>query len=204
MITGAALPTTPPQRREARAPRPAWSGLSHRSRGFTLLEVLAVVAVLAILGTIGWTYFSTDRTRATALVARANDVARALVQFKQDVSCYPATLSALYDRAQAQNTRCGVDGRAAWREPYLPRAQFTSTGNLSVADLVPGAEMSLVNQSGGPGQQWLLRVSGLPADLLNRVAETCNGGGNQTGRCVIAPAPGGAGGSFDLLFDETT
>ncbi|HUN92315.1 MAG TPA: prepilin-type N-terminal cleavage/methylation domain-containing protein [Burkholderiaceae bacterium] len=172
--------------------------------GFTLLEVLAVVAVLAILGTIGWTYFSTDRTRATALVARANDVAKALVQFKQDISCYPVTLSALYDRTQAQNTRCGIDGRAAWREPYLPRAQFTASGNLSVADIVPGAEMTIVNQAGGPGQQWLLRVTGLPADLLTRIAETCNGAVNAVGRCNVAPAGSGAGGSFDLLFDETT
>ena len=172
--------------------------------GFTLLEVLAVVAVLAILGTIGWTYFSTDRTRATALVARADDVSKALVQFKQDISCYPATLQALYDRQQAQNTRCGLDGRTAWREPYLPRAQFTPAGNLSVTDLVPGAEMSLVNQPGGPGQQWLLRVTGLPQDLLDRIAETCNGAGNTTGRCTINPGANGATGSFDLVFDETT
>jgi prepilin-type N-terminal cleavage/methylation domain-containing protein len=172
--------------------------------GFTLLEVLAVVAVLAILGAIGWTYFSTDRTRATALVARAGDVAKALVQFKQDISCYPVTLSALYDRQQAQNTRCGIDGRTAWREPYLPRAQYTATGNLSVGDLVPGAEMSLVNQAGGPGQQWMLHVTGLPQELLDRIAETCNGPGNTTGRCSINPAGSGASGSFDLLFDETT
>jgi len=171
--------------------------------GFTLLEVLAVVAVIAILGALGWRYFSTDRTRATALVVRGNDVAKALVQFKQDISCYPVALAALYDRAQAQSTRCGIDGRTAWREPYLPRSQFTASGGVALGDLVQGAEMTLVDQAGGAGHQWLLHVTGIPNDVLNRVGEVCNGASNQAGRCTIAPGTQGGTGAFDLLFDET-
>jgi prepilin-type N-terminal cleavage/methylation domain-containing protein len=179
-------------------------GGAARRRGFTLLEVLAVVAVLGILGAIGWRYFSTDRTRATALVTRANETAKGLVQFKQDISCYPVTLQALYDRAQAESTRCGLDGRAAWREPYIPRVTFTAAGNVSLADLVPGAEMALAVVAAGAGQQWVLRVTGVPNEVLGRVAETCNGGATLAGRCTVSAGSAGALGQFDLLFDETT
>jgi prepilin-type N-terminal cleavage/methylation domain-containing protein len=186
-----------------RIPSPRRTG-ARGGRGFTLLEVLAVIVILGILGAVGWRYFSTDRTRATALLARAQEVAKGLVLFKQDVSCYPATLDALYDRTRALSTTCGIDGRANWREPYIARAEFTATGNLSVADLVAGAEMSLASQAGGAGQQWLVHVTGIPPELLAKIAETCNGSASARGRCTV-PAPGaGTSGFFDLLFDETT
>lgn len=174
-----------------------------RRGGFTLLEVLAVIVILGILGAVGWRYFSTDRTRATAILARAQEVSKGLVLFKQDISCYPLTLDALYDRTRAATTTCGLDGRVNWREPYIARAEVSASGNLSLGDLVTGAEMSLLNQAGGAGQQWLVHVSGLPPDLLSKIAETCNGSVSATGRCTVTTASTGAG-SFDLLFDETT
>jgi prepilin-type N-terminal cleavage/methylation domain-containing protein len=202
-VNPACVPSSPPGAAPRRAGRRA-AAARPAARGFTLLEVLAVVAILGILGAIGWRYFTTDRTRATALVTRAGETAKGLVQFKQDVSCYPTALQALYDRASAQATRCGLDGRTVWREPYIPRVTFTAAGNVSLADLVPGAEMTLAVLAGGAGQQWVLRVSGVPNDVLVRVAEACNGGTTLTGRCTVTPGAGAATGQFDLLFDETT
>jgi len=171
--------------------------------GFTLIEILAAVTVIAILGAVGWHYFSTDRTRATALISKANDITKGLVEFKQDISCYPQTLSALYNQADSENTRCGIDGRTSWRQPYVSKESFNANGDLMLDDLVNGSTMSLITQAGGPGQQWILRISNIPTNVITQLTAICNGSSNHAGRCT-ANTEGGQLGNIDVVFDETT
>jgi len=170
--------------------------------GFTLLELMVVLVIMGVLAAIVIPKINLSKSKGSMLVTLMRDQGKALISFKNDTACYPTKMAALYDKTQADTTFCGIDVRDTWREPYIKKAQFDSSGNLMIGEVVTGATISIQTQPNATGTAWILRANGIPKDILNEAEKQCNGTNTQTGACTSSA--GGAVGTLDMIFDENT
>jgi prepilin-type N-terminal cleavage/methylation domain-containing protein len=171
-------------------------------RGFTLLEIMIVIVLLGVLAAVLIPKINLSKSKGSLLVTAMQDYGKALMNFKNDTSCYPTKLAALYDKTQADQSFCGIDLRDTWREPYIQKATFDSSGNIMIGQIVTSAFISILQTPNATGTAWVLRANGIPKDILDEAVKSCNGTNSQVGRCTSAP--GGATGTLDMIFDENT
>jgi prepilin-type N-terminal cleavage/methylation domain-containing protein len=171
--------------------------------GFTLLEMMVVVAIIGLLAALVVPKISLSKSKGALLFSTMTDYGKALANFKNDTSCYPTKLAALYDKTQADSSFCGTDLRDTWKEPYIPKTTFDSSGNIMIPQIAGvGAIVTIVTEANSTGTAWVLRATGIPSDILSQALVACNGTGSMTGRCTSTP--GSTTGTLDMIFDENT
>lgn len=167
-------------------------------RGLTLIEMVIAISLLAIM--ISAIVFSFDgtRSRAQVLVASMSEYSGALERLKQDGSCYPRTLSSLFDRAAsvgAANSFCGADLSRNWNGPYVKSAPTQAAPLAPAVDsdagpiaavvklpqLSPDLTLRIARQAaalggGGPATwKWFIVADGVPSEMMTQAIATCNG-----------------------------
>ncbi len=92
---------------------------SHRTRGFTLLELLVVLLIIALLASyVGPKLFAqVDRARARSTEAQMKTLADAVTQFRLDTGRYPTQEEGL-----AVLVVPPQDSADGWNGPYLAKA----------------------------------------------------------------------------------
>lgn len=171
--------------------------------GFTMLELMVVVTILGVLAAVLIPKISVSKSKGTLLYTTVADLGKALIHFKTDTACYPTKLAALHDKTQANSSFCGIDLTDNWKEPYLGKATFTSSGDLAIGEIVTDATVTILQEASSTGGVvWKLRATGIPSDILKDAAKACNGTNTQVGKCTTAP--GSTTGTLDFVFDETT
>lgn len=171
--------------------------------GFTLLEVMIVVVILGLLAAVVIPKINISKSKGTLLYTAVADTGKALLAFKVDTACYPTKLAALNEKSQADSSFCGFDMQDTWKQPYMGKATFTSSGDLAIGELVTGATVTIVQEASSTGGVlWKLRATGIPTDILKDAAKACNGTNSQVGKCTTTP--GSTTGTLDFVFDETT
>jgi prepilin-type N-terminal cleavage/methylation domain-containing protein len=167
-------------------------------RGLTLIEMVIAISLLAIMISAIVFSFDGSRSKAQVLVASMSEYANAMERLKQDASCYPRNMAALFDRAAAQlgtNSFCGADLSRNWNGPYVkaspvraaPLAPATNpdagpvTSVVSLGQISPDATLRIARQAsafggGGPNTwKWFIVADGIPSEILTQALSACNG-----------------------------
>lgn len=170
-------------------------------RGFTLVELVIAFVIIGLLVALVVTQFNPSKSKGQALHALMSEYGGALQLMKTDTACYPTRLDALFNSASASTSFCGVSLVGQWNGPYANRAAADSSGNLLLNNISPGLTLTIVRQAGGIGQQYLLRATSVPNEVIAQALIACNSSATAAGRCTGTPGTSGTG-TLDLLFDE--
>jgi len=184
--------------------------IKRRSGGFTLVELGIVVAVLLVLAVgVGYFFGVGGQSRNAALLAFQRTVGEAALRMNANTNCIPRQVRGLFDNAanQAANTFCGVDVPAGnWKQPYMQPTDYNTDGNALVNSIMSGVVVSIQRETGGIGQRYFTRSTGVPNAQILELLQECNGSNDTTVgfdrfRCRGAPGSGAATtGTFDMLF----
>jgi prepilin-type N-terminal cleavage/methylation domain-containing protein len=151
-----------------------------RQKGFTLLEIMTVLTIIGVLAALVVPNIKLGKSKGAELHTFLTTTGKALAQFRQDTSTYPTKLAALYDKSQAGDTFQGIDARDNWRQAYIVKQTFDSSGNIQISQIVTGATVTILRQThpSGTGDAWILRANGIPNDILQEAL-----------RSAMAPTP---------------
>ncbi len=163
-----------------------------KQAGFTLLEMVIAIAILAIM--LSAIVFSYDgsKSRAQVLVTAMEEYSAGLERIKTDTSCYPKSLTALFDRSQASGTAlsyCGADLSRQWNGPYVKPVATRGAASVSGADgdvlslgqLSPDLTLRIARAadtySGStvPTWKWFIVADGVPQEIVTQAVVICNG-----------------------------
>ena len=170
--------------------------------GFTLLELVVAITLMGLIASLVIPKLNVNKSRGALLFENMNEVGKSLLAMKNDTACYPSKIAALYDKNQADQSFCGIDLRETWRAPYIQKAEFDSSGNMKISQIVTGATLSITQEPSAVGTAWIVHATGIPNDILSDAVTACNGTKTASGRCKSQPGTGT--GTFDLIFDENT
>ena len=182
------------------------SALRRASRGFTLLELVIAIVLLGILASVTVFSFDGSRSRGQLLVAAMQEYANALTRMKADTACFPARLSALLQRSEAETSLCQVSLVQQWNGPYVRDARTNAGGQVLLDQIAPQLVLDIQTTTGvSGGTAYLVQASHVPADILAQALTACNGvaaGGEvATARCARSLGGDGAG-TLAMRFAE--
>ncbi len=120
----------------------------HKSRGFTIIELLIVMAILGMLAVmVAPNLFSkADSARRDAALSQISGIGSALAAHRLDVGQYPDSLEGLMTNTTGRSTWDGPYIRSAVpKDPWGNDYNYTSTGSQYTlmsygADGSPGGE----------------------------------------------------------------
>lgn len=171
--------------------------------GFTLLELALVVIVLGILIFALVPKEDPDKAKAVAMLRAMDTIGAGSTRLRAEAGCYPTRPDALFNRAQAATSTCGIDLQPRWRGPYMGDGPVNGAGDVMAPNISATAAYSLRTAAGGAGTQYFVRASNVPNTVIKRALEECNGTQAAVGRCTGVQGGGGSG-TFDAKYDETT
>lgn len=174
--------------------------------GFTLLELVVAIVLLGILASVTVFSFDGSRSRGQLLVAAMQEYANALTRMKADTACFPARLSALALRSEADTSLCQVSLVQQWNGPYVRDARTNANGQVLLDQIAPQVVLELQTGAGvNGGTAYQVAALHVPADVLSQALGACNGTApgteTTTARCARTLGSDGAG-SLSLRFDE--
>lgn len=174
--------------------------------GFTLLELVVAIVLLGILASVTVFSFDGSRSRGQLLVAAMQEYANALTRMKADTACFPARLSALALRSEAETSLCQVSLVQQWNGPYVRDARTNASGQVLLDQIAPQVLLDLQTLSGANGgTAYAILAAHVPDDVLSQAMSACNGTppGTETATARCSRTLGGDGsGSLSLRFAE--
>lgn len=171
-------------------------------RGFTLIEILVALAILSVLALLAANAFDGSRSKAQAMIALGKQVGDANLQLKTDTGCYVNRPQALFDETAAQvaaNNYCGRAFGKTWSRPYLAQYPVDGNGNLMADKISAGVTVSLRRAAGGLGNQYSVRFSDVPTEIVRQALIECNNSDDAAGDLATDRCAAG-----DLSLDSTT
>ena len=177
-----------------------------RTGGFTLLELVVAIVLLGVLASVTVFSFDGSRSRGQLLVTAMQEYANALTRMKADTACFPARLSALALRSEAEASLCQVSLVPQWNGPYVRDARTNGSGQVLLDQIAPQLLLDLqTGSSANGGTAYLIQASHVPGDILTQALSACNGvpAGAETvaARCVRSLGSDGTG-SLAMRFAE--
>lgn len=174
-----------------------------RQSGFTLVELTIVVIILGVLIFALFQQEDPDKAKAVAMVRSMDTIASGATRLRMEAGCFPTRPDALFVKASAGTSSCGVDLRPQWHGPYIDDAPVTASGEILAPNVSVTARYEIRSAAGGSGTQYFIRASNIPNSVINRALEVCNGSSTASGKCSGVPGAAGTG-TFDVKFAETT
>ncbi len=176
------------------------------ARGFTLLELVVAIVLLGVLASVTVFSFDGSRSRGQLLVTAMQEYANALTRMKADTACFPARLSALALRNEAEASLCQVSLVQQWNGPYVRDARTNGSGQILLDQIAPQLLLDLQTGSGiNGGIAYLIQASHVPGDILAQAMTACNGvapgSEGAAARCARSLAADGTG-SLVMRFAE--
>lgn len=186
-------------------------------RGFTMIELAFVIAIIAVLAGVYLFSDSGSRGKAVTLLATMTETGNGLMKLKADTGCHTNRIDALFNRdvlVDASTSYCGVAMNGQWRGPYVKRFDVDASQRMRINKIASNATITIGRETAGLGQQYFLRVEGIPNELVRWTIAECNGVSldststlpttftNTKCRAVVNVT--GETGRIDYLFDETT
>jgi prepilin-type N-terminal cleavage/methylation domain-containing protein len=173
--------------------------------GFTLIEIVIAVGILAILIAMAWPKEDPDKAKAVAMIQAMDTIGQGAVRLRIDAGCYPLRPDALYVKASAATSSCGLDLQPQWRGPYMSTGTTDATGNIMGPNIASTMTYGLSSAAGGAGTQYFVHAANVPNTVIKRALEQCNGSQTATAPVKCTATQGGTGtGTLDYLYDEST
>lgn len=166
-------------------------------RGLTLIEMVIAISLLAIMISAIVFSFDGSKSRAQILIAAMEEYTGALERMKTDTSCYPRSLVALIDRAEAvggANSFCGADLSLQWNGPYVKAAATRNDGTekILMAQISPDLMLSIgrtdsVFGGGGPAtNKWFIVAQNVPSEIVSQAMAVCNGVDSEVNTTAVS------------------
>ena len=151
----------------------------HRSRGFTLMEVIGVLAVIAIIAAVATPqiFQAIQDAKITALVQQTNDLKIAVARYYKDTGTWPRHIPSNNKNGYRQlMTNKSTNGKKipGWDGPYLEVELTNPITQGSYMDLLVTADKKfacdLDGAGGSDGTFVTLRVDGVSDDIAKEVS----------------------------------
>lgn len=175
--------------------------------GWTLVELAIVLTILIALASLYVTSYDPAKTNGKLLYTQLSSLGSSMLHMKTDTSCYPLTTNALFVKAAAANSQCGIDMTSQWQGPYHAATSVDAAGDITLPKISPNVTITIGQGSNlnGDGNtvQWYLQANNVPNDVIKNAMDACNGTGTANGQCVGSPGAGATGtGTVQYIFDE--
>ena len=146
-----------------------------RQIGLTLIEMVIALSlvILVIAATVG-TMNQQSRT-AEMMQAKLQLVQAGVLRLQTDMPCGVTKLSALVLREDAASGLCGdINNLEKWRGPYIDStSMFVSGGKLDLGPIIPGASMSISQETVGAEISTLLKVNDITSEIRSAMIARC-------------------------------
>lgn len=182
--------------------------------GFSLVEILVALVLIIAATAMALFAFNGNKSKGQILYGAMGSAADAMSRFNTDTSCYPTATGALFEKALAANTLCGVSAVSNWQGPYMKAEPLDANNNVLVRAIAPTATLTLVvdNNINGDGNttQYAIKATNIPNEVAAQAYTACstqttNGAAAVSGDCVLsAPNTDGTGlTDFSYIFSES-
>lgn len=146
-----------------------------RQRGLTLLEMVIALSLVVLIITATVSTLGQDSQKAEMLQAKLQLVQAGALRLQTDMPCGVTKLSALIRREDAVDGLCGdTNSLDRWHGPYIDSSSmFVTDGNLDLTPIIPGASMSITQETIGTEIFTVLKINDITDDVRSSMIARC-------------------------------